>query len=568
MKLANWEKMTSFASFFALLLIVSPVAGVAAQENETSEDPPTTGFEDREGAEWTTHEEELGFLEEVAEQSERMTYSEVGTSVEDRPLHLVQVGDPLPPTDEEIADGRNMLVIGSQHGNEPAGREMALKLMRDLAFTDDPEVEEQLSEATVLFIPTANPDGRIANTRTNANGMDINRGHLNLEQPEGQVIADVLDEFSPDITVDAHERPGASGNPDMEMLWPRNLNVDENLRDLSAEMVEDYLLSEVEDAGFSTGLYGTPGGAGGGDERISRNILGLRHGLGLLTESAGQQDPEYRVDAQMETLESTLEFYRERMDDIATVVNEAPDRKASAGQEQSEPFYLDGADNWEPTEMLDPHACGYLLHSSQADDVSRHIDSFSLETEEVGKNGVFVTMAQPMMTVVPFLLDGEASYNEVEGLALEDCSDPRITASGLQTLVEQLDEAGEFENSDAPHALDVHLRSVSHYEDQEETDKVVEHMGGFHDLLNHQLDNQWISEEGFDILATLADDLIENYEVTFDVDRVMDHISHLSEDIGPRVAGSEEELEAAEYIEDEFDSLGYDTSMQTFDIRG
>ena len=39
--------------------------------------------------------------------------------------------------DEDIANGRNILITGSMHGSEPAGREMALKFMRDLAFTDD-----------------------------------------------------------------------------------------------------------------------------------------------------------------------------------------------------------------------------------------------------------------------------------------------------------------------------------------------------------------------------------------------------------------------------------------------
>ncbi|MBB6451571.1 hypothetical protein HNR44_003586, partial [Geomicrobium halophilum] len=571
MKIINLETMSPLVLFFSLLLIVSSWEGVAAaQEKNDFDEPPITGFEDRDGEEWTTHEEELEFLEEVEEKSERMTYSEVGTSVEGRPLHLVQVGGPSPATDEEMADGQNMLIIGSQHGNEPAPREMALQLLRDLAFTEDPEREGQLEELTVMFIPTANPDGREADTRTNAEGVDINREHLNLGTPEIQVIGEVLNQYNPDITIDAHERPSADGNPDMEMQWPRNLNVDDELRELNEEMVEDYLRPNVEEAGFTTGLYGDASEPTLGLETVLSQMAGLRHGLGLLTESSGQQDPKYRVEAQMETVESTLEFYRERMDDVTTVVSEAPSRKMEEGADRSEPFYLDGADIREPedSDVLDPHPCGYLLHSSQANEVSLHIDSFSLETEEVGENGVFVSMSQPMMTVVPFLLDGEASYNEVEGLALEDCSDPRITASGLQTLVEQLDEAGEFENSDAPYALDVHLRAVSHYEDQEETDKVVEHMGGFHNLLIQQLENDWISEDAFHMLETFADDLIENYGETFDVDRVMDHISHLSEDIGPRVAGSEEELEAAEYIEDEFDSLGYDTSMQTFDIRG
>ncbi|QQK78928.1 carboxypeptidase [Salicibibacter cibi] len=513
MKVGYW-KMTPTVLFFSLLLIISPMAGVSAQENESEKNLPTTGFEDSDGEEWTSHEDELTFLEEVAEQSERMTYSEIGTSLENRPLHLVQVGDPEPPSDEQIADGNNMLVIGSQHGNEPAGQEMALQLLRDLAFTDDPKLVEQLNEATIMFIPTANPDGRAADIRGNANEVDINRDHLNLEEPEVQVIADVLEEFSPDIMVDAHERPSAAGDPDMEMQWVRNLNVDDPLRELNEEMVEDNLRPDVEEAGFSTGLYGDATETTLGLETVLSQMAGLRHGLGLLTESAGEQDPEYRVEVQMETLESTLEFYHERIEDITTVVDEAPDRKATDGETQNEPFYFDGADIREPDEadILNPHACGYMLHTSQAEDIDRHIDAFSLETEEVDEHGIFVTMGQSMMTVIPFLMDGQATYNEVSAMPLDDCEDPQVSASGLQTLVGQFDEDGEFEGDDASHDLDIHLEAVSHYENQEETEKVIEHMDGLHDLLNHQVDNELISDEAFEILSTFADDLLENYD--------------------------------------------------------
>lgn len=52
----------------------------------------------------------------------------------------------------------------------------------------------------------------------------------------------------------------------------------------------------------------------------------------------------------------------------------------------------------------------------------------------------------------------------------------------------------------------------------------------------------------------------------FNSDHVMDHISHFSEEIGPRVAGTDEEQEAADYIQSELKQYGYDVSSQTFDI--
>ena len=517
-----WKRTVPLLVVLSLLLTLSPLTGLAAQT--TPEEPPTTGFEDRNGESPTTHEEELAFLEELATKSERVTYSQIGSSVEGRPIHLVRVGYPEPPSDEEIAAGRNILIMGTPHGNEPAGREMTLKLMRDLAFTEEPELLDFLNEATVLFVPTPNPDGREANTRGNAWGVDNNRDHLNLETPEMQAIAGVLNQFHPDITVDAHERPRATGNPDIEVLWPRNLNVDEELRALNIELVQDYMRPDIEAAGFSTGLYGTPGGAGGGDERILRNMAGLRHGLGILTETAGQQALTDRVDAQMEAAQSILRFYRERFDDVVQAVSEAPQRRAVAGGIQ-ESFYLDGSDNRQPPDwaVLDPAPCGYLINTSQAKDISRHIELFSLKTDKVSENGVFVTMHQPMMTVVPFLLDERARYNEINGLALYDCSDPGAvepplgspSVANLNILVDRLQAEKEFRDDATARLLHTHLKTVGHYEDKGLTEKVVKHLESFKQLLDHQREKELISEKAYNALGPLTVDLLKRLQHAF-----------------------------------------------------
>ncbi|WP_156906650.1 M28 family peptidase [Alteribacter aurantiacus] len=52
----------------------------------------------------------------------------------------------------------------------------------------------------------------------------------------------------------------------------------------------------------------------------------------------------------------------------------------------------------------------------------------------------------------------------------------------------------------------------------------------------------------------------------FDTDRVMDHIYHLTEEIGPRVAGTDEEKETATYIQEQLEDYGYEVSTEEFDI--
>lgn len=503
----NWKKRLSQFVIVMLLITLFPLTGLA---EETDIEPPLTGFEERNGEGWTTHPEELEFLEEVATLSDRVSYDQIGTSVEGRPIHLVRVGFPEPPSDEDIANGNNMLVIGTQHGNEAAPREMALELLRDLAFTEDEELVELLHDTTILFIPTANPDGREADTRSNADGIDINREHLSLSTLEVQAIASVLDEFNPDITVDAHERPRDSGNPDIEMLWPRNLNIDEELRSLNQEMVEDYLFPSVEEYGFSTGLYGTPGGAGGGDERIMRNMLGLRNGLGLLTETAGLQEPNYRVDAQLRAVEGVLSFYHDRFQEITSVVSGAPERQAFIGSEQNQPFYLDGADNWEPTNVIETKPTGYLLTNNQADVMATHMNLFSLEKEDVYSAGKYISMSQPKMAVIPFLLDKRATYNEVEGIALYNSQNVG-TAANMNTLVDHFANESAFINERDVRTLKMQLTAIDRFEKNEDSIKVNKHLDGLIDLLDYQVDNELITEDAAGDLLQYAQLLKEKW---------------------------------------------------------
>ncbi|GGJ98820.1 hypothetical protein GCM10007063_21370 [Lentibacillus kapialis] len=80
------------------------------------------------------------------------------------------------------------------------------------------------------------------------------------------------------------------------------------------------------------------------------------------------------------------------------------------------------------------------------------------------------------------------------------------SASTLKTLVEDLAADREFSSDRAAHALKVHLDAVSHYEDKGSAEKVIKHMEGFKNLLEHQQDN--MSEDAFETLQTDADYLI------------------------------------------------------------
>ncbi len=86
------------------------------------------------------------------------------------------------------------------------------------------------------------------------------------------------------------------------------------------------------------------------------------------------------------------------------------------------------------------------------------------------------------------------------------------SANNILLLVEHLDDEGAFANNKVFRSLMTHLKAVKHYESQEKADKVVKHMDGFKALLDHQIDNDLISEDVYDTLNSQANELINKWQ--------------------------------------------------------
>ncbi|WP_010531671.1 serine hydrolase domain-containing protein [Lentibacillus jeotgali] len=84
------------------------------------------------------------------------------------------------------------------------------------------------------------------------------------------------------------------------------------------------------------------------------------------------------------------------------------------------------------------------------------------------------------------------------------------SASTMTELVEDLAAEGKISSDETAHALKVHLNAVSHYEDKGEADKVIKHMEGFKNLLDHQQEN--MAEDAYETLQTDADYVIGKWQ--------------------------------------------------------
>lgn len=90
------------------------------------------------------------------------------------------------------------------HGNEWEGTDAALKLIERLAKAKDRTTAELLSKNRIYLNVTANPDGRIAGTRVNANGFDLNRDFITGSQPEARAIRQIAIDKQPAVMLDLH----------------------------------------------------------------------------------------------------------------------------------------------------------------------------------------------------------------------------------------------------------------------------------------------------------------------------------------------------------------------------
>lgn len=90
------------------------------------------------------------------------------------------------------------------HGNEWEGTDAALRQIEYLATTRDRAARRLLEHSRIYVNLTANPDGRVAGTRANVNGFDLNRDFATSSQQENRVMRDMIIDTQPVISLDEH----------------------------------------------------------------------------------------------------------------------------------------------------------------------------------------------------------------------------------------------------------------------------------------------------------------------------------------------------------------------------
>jgi hypothetical protein len=159
--------------------------------------------------------------------SRRVSAEIIGRSVQGRDLYFVTVTSPETPAQareqerlrqrikdqaRQAAKDRSLprrykapiFFNNNIHGNEWEGTDAALRLIEDLALSTDWKVKRLLDRSRVYFVITQNPDGRVAGTRANANGFDMNRDFITASQPENRAVRQALIDTQPLAMLDLH----------------------------------------------------------------------------------------------------------------------------------------------------------------------------------------------------------------------------------------------------------------------------------------------------------------------------------------------------------------------------
>jgi murein tripeptide amidase MpaA len=183
------------------------------------------------------------FTEAEVKNNRYLEYKSLGKSVQGRDLHFVVLAKDKEAVDKylnttlpaaldnpaellkklengTLGDYQVPIWLNNIHPDEVEGVDFQVELLEKFALENEvtfKTTDEKGTEATVklnvndvldnvifLFNFTHNPDGRVANTRANANGFDLNRDNAYQTQPEVIAVNEEVAKWTPLSFIDGH----------------------------------------------------------------------------------------------------------------------------------------------------------------------------------------------------------------------------------------------------------------------------------------------------------------------------------------------------------------------------
>jgi hypothetical protein len=295
--------------------------------------PQETPLEKNQYQKLTSYEELYQFVQGLDNLSDILKVEVIGKSVEGRNLYAFKFSDS--EFGKETSKIK-VLIFAQQHGNEQSGKEGSLLLATELL---KPENKYLFKKIDLALVPQLNPDGSERNVRHNANGMDLNRNHLILTEPETIALHKLFDKYFFEATMDVHEyypygetwqNYGYRANNDEEIGTTTNINVSKGIRDLSKDYLS-FINHYLNEKSFSYFEY-LPGGPpeinyirrSTFDINDGRQSLGIQNTFSFIQEGKNGKDSldniKRRCKGQMTGMMGLLVYSYNHIDEIKNLI--------------------------------------------------------------------------------------------------------------------------------------------------------------------------------------------------------------------------------------------------------
>lgn len=316
-------------------------AAVAARFPEPDVRYATPGLEPGRRS-FTTNAELGDWLRQLSTSAKSPTHVElrtIGTSQRGNPLHALVITQAASTDPAALDDSKRptILLVGQQHGDEPAGAEALLVIARELS---QGLLEPILQRINVVIVPRANPDGAQAGQRVTASGVDMNRDHLLLNTPEAQALAKLVNLYRPIAVIDSHEytvvdrflqKFNAIQRYDALLQHATFANEPEFVNKAATQWYLESIRKSLQNQNLSSEWYYTTStdpndrrlSMGGAQPDTGRNVNGLKNAVSLLIETRGigldRNDIQRRVHTQVTAVDAALRTTAERASELQQV---------------------------------------------------------------------------------------------------------------------------------------------------------------------------------------------------------------------------------------------------------
>jgi hypothetical protein len=296
--------------------------------------PQQTPLEKNNYQKLTSYPELIDYVYQLDSLSDNLKVEVLGQSVEGRNLYALKFSNSEYGKDTSKI---KVLIFAQQHGDEQSGKEGSLLLASKLI---KPVYQFLFERIDFVLIPQMNPDGSEKDTRLNANGMDLNRNHLILTEPEAITLHKLFDEFLFEATMDVHEyypytedylQYGYIKYFDEQIGTTTNPNVSKRIRNISNAEYLPFIESYLNERNFTYHNY-IPGGPpevnyirySTYDINDGRQSMGIQNSFSFIQEGKNGIDSidniQRRSEGQATGMMGFLEFIFENKDEIKSLV--------------------------------------------------------------------------------------------------------------------------------------------------------------------------------------------------------------------------------------------------------